>query len=183
MSHMWQAEIGNAKVNAATRLLGRGDRLGDFTLGSTNGAHVSPYDYRGRSSLVLFFTGVADDSMQHALYSSFVAEYPAIHQHGADVLLILGHSFERESTNAQPAPPFPVLLDPDSAVHRTVGAVSVEGAPIPAVFVTDRYLEVYAGWRSAEGHALPTVAEVLSWLAYIESECPECTQIEWPKDE
>jgi peroxiredoxin len=180
---MWQAEIGNAKVNAATRLLGRGDRMDDFTLCSTDGAQVSPYDYRGRSSLVVFFAGDASDAGQQALYAGLATDYSAIREHGAEVLLILPHSLAKENAKTQPGPPFPVLLDLDSTVHKAVGAVSVEGAFIPALYVTDRYLEVYAAWRSAEGHTPPTVAEVLSWLAYIESECPECTQIEWPKDE
>lgn len=28
----------------------------------------------------------------------------------------------------------------------------------------------------------PDISEVLSWLNYLDSQCPECTQIEWPTD-
>ena len=180
---MWQAEIGNPKVNSSGRYPDRGDVIGDFTLPSTHGNKASPYDYRGRSNLVLLFAGDGDQGEQRTLYSTLIAHYLAIREQEAEVLVVVPGSVESEHANSQPEPPFPVLLDSDLRIHKAVGAVSVQGKPVPALYVTDRYMEVYAAWRSAEGDTLPRISDVLSWLAYINSECPECTQIEWPKDD
>lgn len=46
-----------------------------------------------------------------------------------------------------------------------------------------RFLEVFAAWRTGTGDPLPDISEVLSWLNYLDSQCPECTQIEWPTDD
>jgi hypothetical protein len=82
---MWQAEIGNAKVTAANSLPGRGNLMCDFTSRSTRGTPVSPYDYRGRSSLVLFFAGPATHGVQKILCSSLVARYLEIRDGGPAV--------------------------------------------------------------------------------------------------
>ena len=54
---MLQAEVGSAKVTEVGAYPSRGHLIGDFTLPSTGGKPVSPYDYRGRSNLVLIFAG------------------------------------------------------------------------------------------------------------------------------
>ena len=35
----------------------------------------------------------------------------------------------------------------------------------------------------SEGNIRTFISEVLSWLNYLDSQCPECTQIEWPTDD
>jgi peroxiredoxin len=79
--------------------------------------------------------------------------------------------------------PFPVLSDPDMRVHTMVGASSAQAVPATALFITDRFLEVFAVWRTGIGDRLPDISEVLSWLTYLDSQCPECTQIEWPTED
>jgi hypothetical protein len=44
----------------------------------------------------------------------------------------------------------------------------------------DRFAEVFGAYRSRDGQSLPTTAEVLSWLEFINSQCPECEPPEWP---
>jgi alkyl hydroperoxide reductase subunit AhpC len=98
--------------------------------------------------------------------------------------LILACSREQaEGAKHQMQVPFPVLADEDMQVHKAVGALGAQAVPAAALYVTDRFLEVYAAWRTGEGDSLPSASEVVSWLAYIDSQCPECTQAEWPKDD
>ena len=65
-------------------------------------------------------------------------------------------------------------------MHREFGAADEAGRPAPAVYITDRYGEVFGSYRSAGGQALPKLEEILDWLAFINSQCPECEPPEWP---
>ena len=68
-------------------------------------------------------------------------------------------------------------------VYNMVGASGTQAVPTAAPYITDRFLEVFAVWRAGIGERLPDISEVLSWLTYLDSQCPECTQIEWPTDD
>jgi hypothetical protein len=35
-------------------------------------------------------------------------------------------------------------------------------------------------YRTRDGQVLPKVAEILSWLEFVNSQCPECDPPEWP---
>ena len=156
----------------------------DFRLPSAEGEQVSLYDYRGHSNLVLFFAGEADHPGENGFLSILVQHYAEIRGQDSEILLVLACSREQaERTKHQVQVPFPVLADEDMQVHKSVGAVDAQAVPAAAVYVTDRFLDVHATWRTEQGDDLPGVSEVLSWLAYIESECPECTQEEWPRDD
>ena len=57
-----------------------------------------------------------------------------------------------------------VLLAPDSARE-------LYDAPASAVFLADRYGEIFFSARHPE--PLPVAAEVLKWLEFINAQCPE----------
>ena len=118
------------------------------------------------------------------LLSGLVQRYAEIREQDAEVLLVLACSRERaEGTKCQAKLPFPVLADEDMQIHKSIGALGAQAVPAAALYVTDRFLEVFAAWRTGGGDSLPSATEVLSWLSYIDSQCPECTQAEWPKDD
>ena len=181
---MLQSEVGSAKLTPAHSFPARGRLMCDFTLPSAEAGQVSLYDYRGHSNLVLFFAGEADLLERERISPDPRAALRGNSRSRLGDIACPG-LFPRASGTGQ-APdvlPFPVLADEDMQVHKSVGAVHAQAVPAAAVYVTDRFLEVYATWRTAQGDNLPGVSEVLSWLAYIESECPECTQVEWPRDD
>jgi thioredoxin-dependent peroxiredoxin len=181
---MLQAEIGSAKVTAAESLPTRGHLMPDFTLSSSDGKQVSLYDYRGRSNLVLFFAGRTKDSTDSPLLSALAKRCGEIAETDSEVVVVLAesvvqaHEFRRKMHF-----PVSVLSDPDMRVHNTVGACGAQAVPGAALYITDRFLEVFAVWRTGTGDCLPDVTDVLSWLNYLDSQCPECTQIEWPTDD
>jgi peroxiredoxin len=72
---------------------------------------------------------------------------------------------------------FPTLVDEGALIHGMVGGGDAEAKPAPAVFVTDRFREIYAAWHGSE---LPRAQEVLDWLIFINIQCPECGWPEWP---
>ncbi len=181
---MLQAEVGSAKLTPSHRFPAPGHLISDFTLPATGGGQVSPYDYRGRSALVIFFAGDANQSQTRELLSALTGHKAEIRDRDSEVLVILSYGpGQAEKIAGQIELSFPVLIDQAGEVHRSVGALSAEAAPGAALYVTDRFMEVYAAWRSGSGDNLPGISEVLSWLSYIDSLCPECTQVEWPSDE
>jgi hypothetical protein len=69
-----------------------------------------------------------------------------------------------------------VLADTNGAVHRRLGAVDESGTPRTAVYVTDRFGEVYAAFAEA---ALPSIDQITSWLDFVGIQCEECFPPEW----
>lgn len=180
---MLQAEVDSAKLTPAHSFPARGHLMCDFMLPSTEGKQVSLYDYRGHANLVLLFAGDADGTEKKKLLSTLVQNHAEIQDRDSEVLLVLFRSRERaERAKHQVQLPVPVLADEDMQVHKAVGALDAQAVPATALYVTDRFLEAYAAWRTGEGDILPTISEVLAWLQYVDSQCPECTQVEWPRD-
>ena len=181
---MLQAEVGSAKVTEVGAYPSRGHLIGDFTLPSTGGKPVSPYDYRGRSNLVLIFAGDVGQANVQAYLSGLAQRSVEIRDQSAEVLLVLACPRQQaEKIRNQEKLPFLVLTDEDMQIHGVVGAIGAQGTATTAIYLTDRFLEVFAAWRTAEGNSLPDPSEVLSWLEYVNSQCPECAQAEWPPDD
>jgi peroxiredoxin len=181
---MLQAEIGSARVTAGESLPTRGHLMPDFALPSSDGKQVSLYDYRGRSNLALFFIGTAQDSAKNQLLSALAERYREITDTDSEVVVVVAESIEQaDEFRRKMQFPFPVLADADMHVHNSVGASGAQAVPAAALYITDRFLEVFATWRTGAGEHLPDISDVLSWLAYLDGQCPECTQVEWPSDD
>lgn len=181
---MLQAEIGSAKVTPAESFPTCGHVMPDFTLSSSCGKQVSLYDYRGRSNLVLYFAGRIKDSADDPLLIALAKRYGEIAETDSEVVVVLGESVaQADEFKRNMHFPVPVLSDPDMRVHDRVGASGAQAVSAAALYITDRFLEVFGVWRTGTGDALPEISEVLSWLNYLDSQCPECTQIEWPTDD
>ena len=181
---MLQAEIGSAKVTAAESLPTRRHLMPDFTLSSSDGKQVSLHDYRGRSNLVPFFAGRTKDSTDSPLLSALAKRYGEIAKTDSEVVVVLTESVaQADECRRMMHFPVSVLSDPDMRVHNMVGACGAQAVPGAALYITDRFLEVFAVWRTGSGARQPDITDVLSWLTYLDSQCPECTQIEWPTDD
>ena len=179
-----QAEIGRAKLTPAHSIPSRGHMMCDFTLPLIEGKPISLFDYRGRANLVVFFAGDPDHTEGQRLLSSLAEHYAEIRDQDSEVLLVLACSRERAGwVKAQSQLPFPVVVDENAQVHKEVGAFRGQAGFAPALYVMDRFMEVHAAWHTGFGGTLPGVPDVLSWLAYLDSVCPECTQVEWPNEE
>lgn len=69
-----------------------------------------------------------------------------------------------------PGLPFPVLADPDGAARARYEVESDE----VALFVADRFGEVFAAERAADADALSATPELESWARFLTTQCPEC---------
>jgi peroxiredoxin len=133
---------------------------------------------------VLFFAGRTRDSTDSPLLSTLANRYGEIAETDSEVVVVLAESVaQADEFRRKMHLPVPVLSDPDRRVHNMVGACGAQAVPGAALYITDRFLEVFAVWRTGSGDRLPDITDVLSWLNYLDSQCPECTQIEWPTDD
>lgn len=176
---MSQSQIAGGKITARDELPSKGHRLQEFALTSVLGSVVHLSDFRGRANLVLI---VGDGRPETAkLLAELAARYSDIKSSEAEVLAIIQKSRESAAgLKREYNLPYPVLVDEDGCLHRTLGAVDSNGVYSAAVYVTDRFGEVFGAYRTAAGDELSGFEDILSWLEFVNAQCPECEPPEWP---
>src|SRR5437667_328651 len=145
---------GSSSMTIAERLAWavarRGEVLPGFMLPAIDGSSVSLESYRGRTNLVVVFAGdKMDESLVAVLLEELVARREEFTLEAVQVLVAV--------TSRPAAVPkrglwaLPVLVDDGAHIHRNVGATDAVGRPAPAVFVTDRFPEIYAAYLPGRG--------------------------------
>lgn len=176
---MSQAEVAGGTFTPPHEFPSKGYLLRDFALTSAMGRSIRLSDYRGRSNLVLIFAGGGSGST--SLLSDVASQYTQIRNEEAEVLAVVWRTQElAKSTRQQMHLAYPVLADEDGRVHREFGAIDAQGQASAAVYITDRFGEVFGSYRKRDGQNSPTTEEILSWLEFVNSQCPECEPPEWP---
>src|SRR5438309_8326813 len=158
----------------------RGEVFPAFTLRDTDGSSIFLESYRGRTNLVVAFAGdIIDESPVTVMLQQVGAQTEALTLEAAQVLVAVTSRPGAVRQRARWG--FPVLVDDGAHIHRSVGAIDAAGRPAPAVFVTDRFREIFAAYLPGHGAALPGAKEILDWLVFINIQCPECGVPEWPR--
>ena len=155
----------------------RGETFPGFTLPAIDGSLVHLESYRGRSNLVVVFAAdTIGERPVTTLLEELLSRTEELTAEAAQVLVIV--TPPRKATQRGPSG-FPTLLDDGGHIHRAVGTTDAAGRPAPAVFVTDRFREIFAAFLPGRGLGLPGVKEILEWLVFINIQCPECGVPEW----
>jgi len=156
----------------------RGETFPGFTLSAGDGSAVFLESYRGRRNLaVIFAADMMGESPVTALLQELLSRTEELTVEAAQVLVIVTST----QIAAQHGPKgFPTFLDDGGHIHRAVGATDAAGRPAPAVFVTDRFREIFAAYLPVSGRGLPSAKDILEWLVFINIQCPECGVPEWP---
>lgn len=158
----------------------RGQIFPAFTLPGMDQSPVKLESYRARANLVLVFAGGALGQRPIAgLLEELAARAQTLRTELAQVLVVATSRPPADLPCGQGA--FPLALDEDTRVHRQAGATDAAGRPAPAVFVTDRFREIYGAYLPGDGSALPSAQEIIEWLVFINIQCPECGAPEWPR--
>ncbi len=148
-----------------TQNMRRGRVVPNFTLPDAGGLPVRRSAYRGRKHLALVFVS-ASTPIAETLVRDLASVYDSIRQVSAEVLVIVrGKQADAQRLATAGGGRFPVLVDGDGAVSATF--LPVESA---AVFLTDRYGELYATLPAGEPAVLPA-SEVVAWLTAIDNQC------------
>jgi peroxiredoxin len=96
-----------------------GQRAPDFRLPSGGGRDVGPADYRGQSSLIVWFTKGMACPFCRTQMSQLARGYPQIKALGAEILQVTPTTPDRARFFARNFTiPFQYLCDPDYRVHR-----------------------------------------------------------------
>lgn len=176
---MSQAEIAGGRLTLAGELPSKGCRFPNFELIAATGRSFRLSNYRGRFNLVLVFAG--DGRETAGLFSEMAGLHDKFKDQEAQIVTISQCSRQECAQIAKHLKlPFTVLADPGGRIHRVVGASDQHGNAVAALYVTDRYGEVFGVYRTRDGQMLPGAAEILSWLEFINIQCPECEPPEWP---
>ena len=174
-----QAEIASRIFKTAETCPMKGELIRDFQLTSTDGRKVSLSDYRGRLSLLLVFADGRPRSLE--FLTGVTKAYSEIRDEQAEVLAVLQGTVGKAARVKDKAKAtFPVLIDKDGRIHRLMGAQDRRGQPAMAVYITDRFGEVFAPFRESGKQAMPSAPEILEWLDFVNRQCPECSPPEWP---
>ncbi len=155
----------------------RGECLRDFPYVTVDGDERRVSDFKGRDNLVLVLTGGPGNRLLDALAQA----YSEVQQMEARVIAILKCDRE-EAIRARTAQhwPFDVVVDMAGALHRELGAEDQMGVSGTAVYITDRWAEVFFASRTTGEESGPEIKELLGWLTFIDHQCPECFPSEWP---
>jgi peroxiredoxin len=176
---MLQAEIAGRRTAPPREAPAKGALIRDFQLTSSEQKSILLSEYRGRSNMVLVLAGESEGVVG---FLAGLQEHQAeLAENEARVLIILAGSQQHASDLKQSLHlNFEVLADKDGHVHRLLGATDPVGHICPAVFITDRFGEVFAAYSVGRDKLLPGSEEILSWIDLINRQCPECAPPEWP---
>ncbi len=176
---MSQAEIAGGALTPINELPSKGHRMHDFVLLSALGGSIQLSNYRGRTNLVLL---LADDRPETTkLLAEMRDHYAEIKDEDAEVLAIVRAATQKAAEIKQQLQlAYPVLADEEGQVLRQLGGTDSNGRDAAAVYVTDRFGEVFGAYRRRDGQQLPGVGDILNWLEFVNSQCPECEPPEWP---
>ena len=145
-----------------------------FDLPATKVHRARLWDYKGRRNLAIVFVISVQDSAAQAFLEKFAGHYGEYGERNTEVLVISQDNIEvLERIAGQLGLPFPLASDVngETTAHYTDCQA--------AVFVVDKYGEVYAQSAAASPDELPAREEILDWLHLIELECPECGAPAW----
>lgn len=174
-----QAEIAGGSIVSSRDIPRKGQYLRDFELRSVDGPTVRLADYRDRSALVLILSDERPETER--LLREMAQHCEEIREKEAEILAIVHGPRERAAAPERTLHlPYPVLLDEDGRLHHQLGATNAQNRDAASVCITDRFGEVFALFRTAEGAGLPELKEILRNLEFISFQCPECEPPEWP---
>lgn len=174
-----QAEIAGGSIASPHQVPAPGQCLRPFTLRSTHGQLLRLSDYRDRSAIVLILSDGTPEA--ETLMRGCACHYDDFRKKDAEVLAVVCGSLEEVITaENRLTVPFPVVLDEDEKLHRELGAMDEHEHCAAAVYVIDRFGEVFASYGAVNGSPLPDVGEILRRIEFISFQCPECEPPEWP---
>ena len=138
-----------------------------FEMISTDGKTVNIWNYKGRKHTVLAFMP-PDCPLCTEFLHTVSNVYHEYEEENAVVLpIVVGNQKQAIDLHDELQPPYPILFDEHGKVAERYAD------RLPAVFVADKFGQLYAEWIVGRGGSFPSQKEILDVLDAIELECPE----------
>jgi peroxiredoxin len=139
-------------------------------LPSLDGGHLEPADFRGVSSLVLFFAHGLECRLCRSFIDQLSQAAGAMRVQGSEALVILPQA----PAQARPAPSgLHLLVDRDGALRQAYEAIfEFDLSSQPLLFILDQFNAPFRAWVGAD----PDPEVLPQMLKYLESAsllCPE----------
>jgi hypothetical protein len=148
----------------------------DFCLPQPGGqAQVCRSDFRGRCSLAVFFSPINESASFMEALERVGSQAEAYQDQGARVLAVFP-SEEGARFNADWMENMAVLIDREGTARAAYAGLMVDELTTESdalLFVLDEFGAPYAVLVGAEKAGERLNAEVLSWLQFIDLQCPE----------
>ncbi|MDO8683137.1 MAG: redoxin domain-containing protein [Armatimonadota bacterium] len=145
-----------------------------FDLPATRGKRARIWSYKGHQNLVIFFVTGVKDAEARTFLKDLASRYDDYLEHNCEILVVSQDNIETlESVASELGLPFPLVSDVDGSVTERYTE------SVPAVFVVDRYGELYAQSEVDRVSDLADHERILAGLHLIEMECPECGVTTW----
>lgn len=146
-----------------------------FQLMSADGKTVSVWDYKGFQNLaIIFLPSDRCDKCKDFINQINQSYHRYAEEQATPIVIIRGTREDAVSMNNEVKPPFPILFDNNGNVTAQYTDT------LPAVFVADRFGELYAEWLIGKSNAFPSQKEIMDVIELINLECPECgAPLDW----
>jgi hypothetical protein len=167
-----QAETAGRLGDSGDQRPGKGTVLRDVELHLADGSRQLLSQFRGRTNLVIIFAAQGDVI---PLLDQLLSAGSELKANAARVLVIGSKPLSQKFDGKD----FHWADDPEAILHRQLGAVGDDAQPVATVYITDRFGEVFAGFRESAQQHLPDGKEVIAWLEFINQQCEECSPPEW----
>lgn len=149
--------------------LGVGDRLPPLSLPRARDGVQVAWRAPARGSLVVVFP--ADVVNGESYLGGLAAEESELRVWDGRLLVVLPAGVEPSAVvpiDASDA--LTILIDTDGDARRRCGVAEGEAA----VFIADRWGQIYRVVRAAKDDGLPPPREIRDWLRFLATQCPEC---------
>jgi hypothetical protein len=153
-----------------------------LTARTAAGETVRAWDFKQKKNLLIAF--LHSDCPQCASFAAHLTSRADELVEREAVALLVGLKPPRETGRASPHI-IPAWDPTGRAAQDYLGpdALGSSGLARVALFVADRYGELFAQWKARDAEGFPPIAEAFKWLSHTQILCEECGVPPWQADE
>ncbi len=150
-----------------------GEIIPAFVLPGVDGMPHSPWDYKQREHLVIILLTSFATSEGRGLLQEFKRQYRALKGEDCAVLALAANPvLELLRVQEELHLPFPLLADPQGEVIKRYTRWDEQARSArPGLVLANRYGALYAQWIAVYEAELPSIAELLKDLEYLNKLC------------
>lgn len=156
----------------STAIPTRGDQLPLFSGQTPEGVPVRLRDFYMRRNLALVFSDAPGYAATRNLMRGLAERRAAVQAEAGEALAVISgdvdgvRQFVKELSL-----PFPVVVDPDNAIHARYGLLDADGEPRAAIFLADRFGTIFEASVATDEEKIMHAEEVPGWLEFIACRC------------